>query len=663
MMKNLDLLPRARVVLSGLLMVCLTHYCLPETCAQSVARQEQQAIQQVVALASPSIVRIETVGGVDLVGDVLSGTGPTTGVIVSEDGYIITSRFNFFNRPASVLVTILDNGESKRFAAEIVANDESKMLTLLKIDASGLRPIATAPKDEIRVGQRAIALGRTFDIDFPNISTGIVSALNRVNGKAVQTDAKTSPVNYGGPLIDLYGRCLGIIVPLSPQQAGEAAGVEWYDSGIGFAVPLEDIERVLDRMKSGETLQPGLLGVSFEALGPLSGEAKVLRVRPQSPADQAGIQIDDIITEIDGTPIERLIDLRQVLGNRYAGETVAVVVKRGEQSIASEMKLVGELVDYQFLSLGVLPMRRSRSSDAEGVAVRFVFPNSSADGAGLMQGDTITAIDGKGIKTDTELVQAITTKELAAEVELQFNRDGESQTVQLQLSEFPDGDGLTNVPPADIPPGDVPEDLKLGRFNQKLTGSDRTFWVNVPENYNPEYAHGLLVWIHPSGDTMESDVLQFWKDFSAERGLIFVGPRAEDLSGWSATDESHVKDVVEWVVENYSIDDRRIAVMGLEDSGVFATRLAFKYRDQFRGLLCVESPLRIPPPDSDPERRLMIAFVAASEAPAREGIDKSIEVLRNKKFPTALIESEEAGKFSFDLVNTLVQWLETLDRI
>ena len=103
--------------------------------------------------------------------------------------------------------------------------------------------------------------------------------------------------------------------------------------------------------------------------------------------------------------------------------------------------------------------------------------------------------------------------------------------------------------------------------------------------------------------------------------------------------------------------------MGLEDSGVFATRLAFKYRDQFRGLLCVESPLRIPPPDSDPERRLMIAFVAASEAPAREGIDKSIEVLRNKKFPTALIESEEAGKFSFDLVNTLVQWLETLDRI
>ncbi|MDB4793216.1 PDZ domain-containing protein [bacterium] len=630
---------------------------------QSVARQEQQAIQQAVALASPSIVRIETVGGVDLVGDVLTGSGPTTGVVVSEDGYIITSRFNFFNSPASVLVTIPQNGENKRFAAEIVSNDESKMLTLLKVEASGLQPISALPKDQILVGQRSIALGRTFDVTFPNISKGIVSALNRVNGKAIQTDAKTSPINYGGPLIDLHGRCLGIIVPLSPQQSGETAGVEWYDSGIGFAVPMEDISRVLDRMQTGETLKPGLLGVSFEALGPLSGEAKVLRVRPQSPADQAGIQIDDVITEIDGTAIDRIINLRQVLGNRYAGETVNVIVKRGEESIQSEIKLIGELTDYQFLSLGIQPARAPLFSEDDGVAIRFVFPDSAAEKAGFKPGDRIVSIDGEEIGSASDLAQFITTKEVDQEVEIAYERDGESQAIQLKLSAFPNGDGLTNIPPADVPPGDVPEDLKLGRFNQKLTGSERTFWVNVPENYNPEYSNGMLVWIHPSGDTMEADVLQFWKDFSAERGLILVGPRAEDLSGWSATDENHVKDVADWVMENYSIDQKRVAVMGLEDSGVLATRLAFKYRDLFRGLISMESPLRIPPPDSNPEQRLMIAFAAATETRSREGIEKSVEILRNKNFPTALIDSEEAGKFSFDLVNSIIQWLDTLDRI
>ena len=74
----------------------------------------------------------------------------------------------------------------------------------------------------------------------PNVSVGIVSALDRIWGKAIQTDAKISPNNYGGPLVDIAGRVLGVLVPMSPDGSGEVAGVEWYDSGIGFAVPLED---------------------------------------------------------------------------------------------------------------------------------------------------------------------------------------------------------------------------------------------------------------------------------------------------------------------------------------------------------------------------------------------------------------------------------------
>ena len=91
------------------------------------------------------------------------------------------------------------------------------------------------------VGQWTIAVGRTFNQKEPNISVGVLSATNRIWSTAIQTDAKISPANYGGPLIDSRGRVLGVLVPLSPQkQGGEIAGAEWYDSGIGFAVPLVD---------------------------------------------------------------------------------------------------------------------------------------------------------------------------------------------------------------------------------------------------------------------------------------------------------------------------------------------------------------------------------------------------------------------------------------
>src|SRR5690606_20248570 len=123
--------------------------------------------------------------------------------------------------------------------------------------------------------QWTIALGRTLEPMFPNISVGILSAVNRISGKAIQTDAKTSPVNYGGALVDLDGRCLGIIVPMSPNQNEVTAGVDWYDSGIGFAVPLVDILRVFERLKTGETLRPGRLGILYPDRGLLTGEVKI----------------------------------------------------------------------------------------------------------------------------------------------------------------------------------------------------------------------------------------------------------------------------------------------------------------------------------------------------------------------------------------------------
>ncbi|TWT59047.1 putative periplasmic serine endoprotease DegP-like precursor [Thalassoglobus neptunius] len=629
------------------------------TFGQGVAREEQLAIQQAMAYVNPSIVRIETVGGVDLVGDLLVGTGPTSGVVVREDGYIITSRFNFVADPASVLVTTADG---ERYAAEVVATDFSKMLTLLKIERDDLQPLQSVPVDDMHVGQRAIALGRTFDPEFPNVSVGIISALKRIRGKALQTDAKTSPVNYGGALINLKGECLGIIVPLSSQRDEETAGVELYDSGIGFAIPLADIERVVDQMIDGEDLHAGLLGIGFEAEGPVSGEAEIVRVRPRSPADSAGLVKGDVVTEIDGVPIRRVNDLKQVLGNRYAGETVNVTIRRADESIQTMVTLTDELVAYQFPSLGILPSRSTNRTQA-GVGLRFVFPESSAAKAGLQAGDIITSFQSEPVETTSDISSLLSKFEIGDTIELEVVRDSDSLKLPITLEEFPDGDNLPNIPPPVLTAGNRTEEIEVGRFNQKLPGDDRQFWVLVPQDYHPEQQHGLLLWTHPAGDTMEAEIVRSWRDLASERGLILVGVRAEDVSGFSQTDEEYAKDVVEWVTQNYAIDPARVAVMGAEDSGPFATQLAFKYRELFRGLLAIDAPLRFPPPDSNPESRLLIGFVVGPESRSREQITKSVEILREREFPTALIENTEPEMFSFDVVDLMAQWLDALDRL
>ena len=155
--------------------------------------------------------------------------------------------------------------------AKVVANDHTRMLTLLKVDAKDLPVPRPFPKDEVRVGQWSLALGRTLDPNPdhpPSVSAGIVSAPDRIWGKAIQTDAKVSPVNYGGPLVALDGRVFGRArAGVHRAGEGETAGVEWYDSGIGFAVPLEDVLAVVPRLKGGKDLRRGLLGITPKDAG------------------------------------------------------------------------------------------------------------------------------------------------------------------------------------------------------------------------------------------------------------------------------------------------------------------------------------------------------------------------------------------------------------
>src|SRR5690348_5403660 len=192
-----------RATLSVLTVTAWVGFVLPlpaqaPTAADLDALQEK-AIKAAVQRVAPCLVRIETSGGAEVIGSgprgpqVRKGAGPTTGLIVSADGYIISSAFNFANKPASIFVSV--PGHHDGYVARQVATDTTRMLTLLKVEATGLPVPEAAPKKEMRIGQTALALGRTYDTPerLPSVSIGIVSALGRIWGKAVQTDAKVSP--------------------------------------------------------------------------------------------------------------------------------------------------------------------------------------------------------------------------------------------------------------------------------------------------------------------------------------------------------------------------------------------------------------------------------------------------------------------------------------
>jgi serine protease Do len=305
-----------------------------------------KAFRAAAAKVQPSLVRIEGFGGLAAGvaggGYQAPGEGPTTGLVISSDGYIVTSTFNFIRKPP-VITVVLPSGE--RRIAKLLGRDETRRICLLKVDGVSDLPVPEfTPRSELKVGQWAVAIGVGFGGAQPALSTGIISATSRISAKAVQTDANTSPANYGGPLVDLDGRVIGICAPLSPGAKSDAAGSEWYDSGIGFAVSLEGQEKIIERLKAGETLKAGFLGVQVESAGkPAEGQFEsgvaIKEIVPDSPAAKAGLQKGDKLISIGGAEIVDPTHLISLVGRHLSGDKVEVILKRGEESKTVEATL------------------------------------------------------------------------------------------------------------------------------------------------------------------------------------------------------------------------------------------------------------------------------------------------------------------------------------
>ena len=655
-----------------LILAVLACGSLPVTAIAADAKLEaleEQAFKQAAALAGPSIVRIQTVGGLDRVERVLTGTGPTTGVVVSQDGYIISSAFNFISKPASILVQLPDG---RRFTAKSVATDRSKMLTLLKIDVNDLMPVQTAPKTSIRIGQWAIALGRTFNSPVPSISVGIVSARNRIWGRAIQTDAKVSPVNYGGPLVDIQGRVLGVLVPLSPKGRTETAGVEWYDSGIGFAIPVQDVLTAAERLKSGKDLHAGLMGINFR--GRQVGAKPIIdRVRTDSPADKAGIKAGDLIVEAGGAKVRRQAQVKQALGSKYAGDRITIVVKRDQETLRKELTLVAKLLAFESGGfLGILPVREAADEKTPaGVGIRFVYPESPAAKAKLATRDRIVQWNGTPVSDASSLTDLVSRVRPGEKATIVYVRGDAEHTIEVKLASVP------NLVPAQlqsaaIAPAEKKDDEdkaeeppQTGRLNVEMPNHEHSYWAYVPEDYNPAYRYGLMVWIHPNEDTMEAALLEEWKSICEHRGLMILAPKAEEISGWSLNEAGFVKEAVEHFTKTYSIDPDRVFLHSHSKGGGFAYHLAFKYRELFRGVAVVAFPLRTPPPENKPGLRLQFHFVCGEKDNLYRAVQATVNGLRRIKYPASFTTVKDLDHRypPTGQVREVGRWADCLDRI
>ena len=258
-----------------------------------------------------------------------------SGFILTADGYILTN-YHVIENSNSVKVTMYD-GTS--YDATIVGYDESNDIAVLKIDATGLAPVVLGDSDELNVGDSVVAIGNPLGELTFSLTAGMVSALNREvtfsNGlrmSLIQTDAAINSGNSGGALFNMYGEVVGI-TNAKYGSSSSSSGTASIDN-IGFAIPIDDVRSIVESIiENGYIVKPyvgvSVTNVSSESqqLGLPQGAA-VAEVVADSPAEQSGLQVNDIITAVNGTAITGSTDLVNTVKGAAIGDELTLSVYR-----------------------------------------------------------------------------------------------------------------------------------------------------------------------------------------------------------------------------------------------------------------------------------------------------------------------------------------------
>ncbi|MFM2003180.1 MAG: hypothetical protein RI963_2606 [Planctomycetota bacterium] len=344
--------------------------------------------------------------------------GSGSGVIIREDGYVITN--NHVVASGEALKVVLHNG--KRLDAKIVGTDPATDLAVLKVEEKGLQAAVLGNSDDIRVGDWVVAIGSPFGLD-QTVTAGIISAKNRVQGiigdgqgfeDFLQTDAAINPGNSGGPLVSLRGEVIGINTAILSRTGASA--------GIGFAIPLSLAKPVVESIIESGSVRRGFLGAQ---VGDVNAELKdkfslsvdtgafISTVVDGQPAAKAGLQPGDVVISMDGKPVTSGTQLRNYIASRKPGSIVKMQVNRSGKEMEFSVNLQERTNEAMAsfnggpgqsligATLEPLTPEKARDLELSGPAVGLVVTKVEDEGlaaqANILPGDVIEEASGEAL--------------------------------------------------------------------------------------------------------------------------------------------------------------------------------------------------------------------------------------------------------------------------
>lgn len=345
-----------------------------------------------------------------------------SGVIVDANNGFILTNAHVINDATTVIVTLADG---RHFTAKIIGIDKPSDIALLQIKAKNITAITFTDSNDVKVGDYVAAIGNPFGLS-QSVTSGIVSAIGRNTlgienyENFIQTDAPINPGNSGGALVNMQGKLIGINTAILAPSQGSV--------GIGFAIPSNMAKSVMNQLLQYGNVKRGVLGIGAQDFTPdlatafnldISNGAAVTQVLPGSPAEQGGLQVGDIITSINGTPIKNAGDVVNAVGFlRVDSKANIDVIRHGKQATVtvtlSDPKSRQELIQKRnpFL-FGVAMKNFSLLSpvhgNVNGILIASVDEGSNAWNADLRPGDVITSANQHKVTSVDEL-NAVATK-------------------------------------------------------------------------------------------------------------------------------------------------------------------------------------------------------------------------------------------------------------
>ena len=359
-----------------------------------------------------------------------------SGFIIDKDGYIITNN-HVVKDAKDIKITTSDDNE---YDAKIIGSDEDMDIALLKIKAKHDLPVVKlGDSDALEIGEWVIAIGNPFGLEH-TVTAGIVSAKWRPIGQGpynsfIQTDASINPGNSGGPLLNIEGKVIGINTAIIAEG-----------DGIGFAIPINMVQSVLDDLKNNGKIRRGWLGLMIQKVTPELAKsfglekregALVAEVEEDSPADKAGIERGDIIIKFNNKQIREYSDLSRYAGLTKPGtkvdlelirdgKTKKIKVKLGEFS--KDGKSSGSFGEDKYFGMtlqNITPelAKHFNTSQTKGVLVTDVENESNASEAGIKRGDVIIEADKQEIENISSFRKIIKSAKKKSTILLLINRE------------------------------------------------------------------------------------------------------------------------------------------------------------------------------------------------------------------------------------------------